>query len=139
MLIKNKPGDLQVWWVPQVPMHPFCVPVNSVEMGIKIIDVLAGYDEFQFKNKIKPDYCNTGGLQRWCEDGDGNGNPGWEDWFDEDTGEDNPQIWLDEVKQKEEAARVAADIARNKAKNDGSLLAAEIHRAHVREIQEGVI
>jgi hypothetical protein len=40
---------------------------------------------------------------------------------------------------KDEAARVAADIARNRAKNDGSLLAAEIHRAHWREVQEGVI
>jgi len=40
---------------------------------------------------------------------------------------------------KEEADRVAADIARNKAKNDGSLLAAEIHRAHVRELNESVL
>jgi hypothetical protein len=41
--------------------------------------------------------------------------------------------------KRDEAARVAADIARNRAKNDGSLLAAEIRRAHVREINEGVI
>jgi hypothetical protein len=34
---------------------------------------------------------------------------------------------------------VAADAAYNRAKNDGSLLAAESHRAHVREIQEGVL
>lgn len=38
-------------------------------------------------------------------------------------------------RKRDEAARVAADIARNKAKNDGSLLAAEIHRAHVEQMR----
>ena len=38
---------------------------------------------------IKPDYCNSGGLRRWCED-DGEGTPGWEVWYDEETGEDDP-------------------------------------------------
>ena len=90
----NKPGDLQVWWVPQVPMKPFCVPVADVAMGVKMMDVLADYDLFQFKNKVKPDYCNAGGLRRWCADNDGEGNPGWEDWYDDETGEDDPKAWL---------------------------------------------
>lgn len=38
-------------------------------------------------------------------------------------------------RKRDEAARVAADISRNRAKNDGSLLAAEIHRAHVEQIK----
>ena len=38
-------------------------------------------------------------------------------------------------RKRDEAARVAADIARNTAKNDGSLLAAEIHRAHIEELK----
>ena len=89
-----KPGDLQVWWIPQVPMKSFNVPVDSVEMGVKIMDVLAEYDLFQFKNKVKPDYSNAGGLRRWCADSDGEGKPGWEDWYDEETGEDDPKQWL---------------------------------------------
>jgi len=91
---ENKIGDLQVWWIPQVPMKAFQVPVDSVAIGAKLLQVLADYDIFQYENKIKPDYSNAGGLQRWCEDNDGNGNPGWEDWYDEETDEDDPEEWL---------------------------------------------
>ena len=58
------------------------------------MNVLSSYDLFQFENNIKPDYCNTGGLRRWCDDCDGEGNPGWEEWFDDETGEDDPEAWL---------------------------------------------
>ena len=91
---KNKPGDLQVWWVPQVPMKAFSVQVDSVAMGVKLLQVLADYDLFQYENKVKPDYCNAGGLQRWAADSDGDGTPGWEDWYDEETGDDDPGEWL---------------------------------------------
>ena len=55
--------QLRVWWMPQVPMTPFYVEVSSVEEGVKIMHVLADYDIFQYKNNIKPDYSNTGGLE----------------------------------------------------------------------------
>ena len=90
---QHKIGDLQVWWIPQVPMSPFNVDVSNVAEGVKIMDVLAEYDEFQFKNKIKPDYCNAGGINRWVED-DGTEKPGWESWYDEETGEDDPHQFL---------------------------------------------
>jgi hypothetical protein len=92
----RKEGDLQVWWVPQVPMKAFEVDVSSIAEAVKVMDVLADYDMFQFENKVKPDYCNAGGLRRWCADSDGEGNPGWEDWYDEETGEDSPAVWLEE-------------------------------------------
>jgi hypothetical protein len=91
----NKPGDLSVWWVPQVPMKAFRVPVSNLEIGVKVMDVLADYDKFQFDNKVKPDYCNAGGLNVWCADSDGEGTPGWEDWYDEETGEDDPRQYLE--------------------------------------------
>ncbi|MBH9579747.1 hypothetical protein [Inhella proteolytica] len=90
----HKPGDLRVWWVPQVPMKAFYAPVDSVAMGAKLLEVLANYDIFQFENNVKPDYCNAGGLQRWCADSDGEGAPGWEEWYDEETGEEDPEEWL---------------------------------------------
>jgi len=52
----------KVWWVPQVPMKAFEVPVESREEGMRLCDILGRYDAFQFENKIKPDYCNTGGV-----------------------------------------------------------------------------
>ncbi|MFE1817068.1 hypothetical protein [Metapseudomonas otitidis] len=90
----RKVGDLQVWWVPQMPMKAFEVDVMSVSEAVKILDVLADYDIFQLENRVKPDFCNAGGLRRWCDDCDGEGTPGWEDWYDEDTGIEDPKEWL---------------------------------------------
>lgn len=89
---KHNVGDLQVWWIPQVPMKQFCVDVSSVAEGVKVMDVLADYDIFQFENRVKGDYCNAGGLRRWCADNEG--NPGWEDWYDDETGEDDPREFV---------------------------------------------
>lgn len=90
----NKQGDMQVWWIPQVPMKTFEVNVASIEEAIKIKKVLARYDKFQFKNNIKPDCSNTGGLCIYYEDSDGEENPRWIDRFDEEIGEDDPNIYL---------------------------------------------
>jgi hypothetical protein len=87
METNHKIGDLQVWWIPQVPGKPFTVTSSSLAEAGKILDVLADYDSFQFENLIKPDYCNAGGLQVWCAD-DGDGKPGWKDWHDDETGDD---------------------------------------------------
>lgn len=67
-----KEGDLRVWWMPQVPGKPFQVPVASIKEAKKLLDVLADYDLFQYKNRIKPDYSNAGGFEvfeggEWCE------------------------------------------------------------------------
>lgn len=87
-------GQLQVWWIPQVPMKAFEVEVSSVAEGVKVMDALAAYDAFQYENRIKPDYCNAGGLRRWCDDSDGEGTPGWEEWYDDETGFDDPREFL---------------------------------------------
>ena len=62
--------------------------------------VLAAYDSFQFKHNIKPDYCNTGGIEMFEKDCDGEGNPGWSSWCDEETGVDDPEEWLEQQKEK---------------------------------------
>jgi Superinfection exclusion gene product 17 len=87
---------LRVWWIPQVPGKSFFVDVSSLEEGVKVTKILAEYDLFQFKNKIKPDYSNAGGILQWDEDSDGEGNPGWIDWYDEESGEVDPETYLAE-------------------------------------------
>lgn len=74
-------GDLRIWWIPQVPMKAFYVPVKNLEQAVLINNTLAYYDLFQFENKIKPDYANVGGLQIF-ENGE------WVDWYDEDACQD---------------------------------------------------
>ena len=99
MIEDKSKGDLQVWWIPQVPGKPFEVDVGSVYEAVKIMSVLAEYDQFQFENNIKPDYCNAGGLRQWTDNVDGEGTPGWEDWHDEHTGEDDPELWIQALEE----------------------------------------
>lgn len=94
----SKP-KLRVWWIPQVPMKAFHVEVTSLEEAVKIMDVLAEYDMFQFENRVKPDYCNAGGLQMWYDKDDIEDCPGWIDWEDEESGEQDPKEYLKNAKQ----------------------------------------
>lgn len=72
-----KTNDLQVWWIPQVPMKAFRVDVADIAQARLLLRTLANYDAFQFENNIKPDYCNMGGLEVF-EDGE------WCEWYSED-------------------------------------------------------
>lgn len=85
-------SKLRVFWIPQVPMKPFYVSVASVEEGVKIMDILGEYDQFQFDNNIKPDYSNVGGLEM-NEDG------AWCEWYDDETGFDDPREYINFVNQ----------------------------------------
>lgn len=78
--------QLRVWWVPQMPMEPFHVAVESIPEARKILDTLAAYDLFQWQNRVKPDYANTGGLEVF-DDGR------WFDWESED-GDDIEGFYL---------------------------------------------
>lgn len=89
---QSTPGDLRVWWCPQVPCKQFIVPVSSVADGAKILDVLADYDLFQLKHRIKPDFCNAGGLE--VVELDDAGKQEWCSWCDPETGEEDPKEWL---------------------------------------------
>ena len=88
-MVERYMSDMKVWWIPQVPMKPFEVSISSVEEGVKILNVLADYDAFQFENKIKPDYANAGGLMVWELD-----DNEWVDWYDPETCEDDPEQYL---------------------------------------------
>jgi len=64
----------RVWHIPQIPMKPFEVPVWDYHDGKRICEMLADYDDFQFKNNIKPDYANVNGVQYF--------DPEENDWLD---------------------------------------------------------
>lgn len=67
--VRDKP--FRVWWVPQIPLRsgekPFYVEVPDFKTAAILEGVLAAYDEYQYDNKIKPDYANAGGIERWDE------------------------------------------------------------------------
>jgi hypothetical protein len=82
MKARNNMTKLRVWHNCQVgAVKNFYVEVESVEQAWKILNTLWDYDLFQYKNNIKPNYCNASGLeyfddeeQEWCEWYDDNGN-----------------------------------------------------------------
>lgn len=76
-----KEGDLRVWHIPQVPGKAFRVPVVSLKEAKKLLDVLADYDAFQYKNRIKGDYSNVSGLEVFDEEGQ------WVTWCSADGDE----------------------------------------------------
>lgn len=90
-------GQLKIWWVPQIPMEAFEVGVKDLEQASLLLSVLSDYDSFQFENKVKPDYCNAGGLVEQDPNGE------WYDWENEDG------CGFDEVRR--DAERMAKAIA----------------------------
>lgn len=80
-----KPGDLRLWWIPQVPSPTFQVSVASFEEAVGFYRLLAAYDLFGFQSGIKPDYANAGGPEIYTESG-------WEEWFSEDGEEFSSQV-----------------------------------------------
>lgn len=91
-------GALRVWWVPQVPMTSFRVDVPDIRCAILILQTLGRYDAFQREQKLKPDYCNAGGLEVLC-DGD------WEEWTVENTDE----TIYDILRDPERVAKLLSD------------------------------
>ena len=94
----NRGGTkLKVWWIPQVPMSPFEIQVDSFAVAKALLISLAQYDLFQFENKIKPDYCNAGGLMILEEDGE------YTDWYS-DEGDSIDQIEMEQCWELDRAA-----------------------------------
>lgn len=66
----------KVWHIPQVPMEPFEVFTNDLKQAVLIMDILAEYDDFQYRKNIKPDYSNIAGVSEWNEED--------QEWYDVD-------------------------------------------------------
>lgn len=91
---------LRVWWIPQIDIKKsFYVPVETPEEGQKVMNMLAAYDCFQYNQNVKPDYCNTGGLEMFDEE-----TGEWIDWCFQDgnTYYDNLDEYIEESDRTEE-------------------------------------
>ena len=86
-----KIGDLRVWHIPQIPGKPFWVSVETPAIAKQLLNVLAEYDLFQYRNNIKGDYANAQGLEIFMGDFAHDGS-GWYEWHDAETG-DNIDEW----------------------------------------------
>lgn len=101
MLVKQKPKhlDLHVWHIPQVPGKSFIVPVKTLVEAKIVLNALAEYDAFQFKNHIKPDYANASGLCVFDAHDDTDSPDGsWTDWYSVE-GEDIDEYTLEQLRE----------------------------------------
>jgi len=60
----------------------FDFTVKNIDEAVLLLKALADYDSFQFQHRIKPDYCNAGGLLEWHDEPEVD-EAGWYDWYDE--------------------------------------------------------
>ncbi len=108
ILREPQEGDLKVWWIPQVPMKPFEVPVPNLLTGKHLMDALAEYDLFQLENRIKPDFSNAGGLMMY--EGE---EEGWCDWYSDD-GDEIDQLSTEQIikEDRSRAEKMEMEIRR---------------------------
>lgn len=87
---------LRICHYAQMPCEPYIVEVENIKEAKKLSDILADYDLFQYTNMIKPDYSSMTILEEYD-----NENKEWHDWFDEDTGIDNLDEFVDYLNKHE--------------------------------------
>lgn len=83
-------GTLKVWYVPQVPMQPYerILPHHDgdeekeLALAAILLDTIISFSSFEFENRVKPDYSDMGGIERW--EGDGEGGRDWYEVEDEE-------------------------------------------------------
>ena len=83
--VKNK---LRVMHYAQVPCKPFIVDVSNEQEAKKIMDVLADQHLFLLEQNIIPDYSNALTVVMWDENADGEDNPDWVDYWNDEEGMD---------------------------------------------------
>lgn len=92
-MTEYKENDIKVLYIPQVPMpafevlfteatHPYLSYKQRVQVASATLDVLAEFSEFEYQNRVKPDFSDVGAVTRYEPDGEG----GF-DWFDLDETE----------------------------------------------------
>jgi hypothetical protein len=64
----------KAWYIPQVPMKPFEIEASTAAKAQTILNIIINFSIFEFENKVKPDYCDAGGVSEW--------NVGEQEWVD---------------------------------------------------------
>ena len=87
---------LRVTHIPQVgsDVGAFYVPVQSPEEAVKVMGILAAYDEFQFEHNVKPDFTNFSYLEMFDEEE--HEWVGWE-YVDDENYFDSAEEYVEEL------------------------------------------
>ncbi|MGW6699618.1 hypothetical protein [Nocardia sp. NPDC055049] len=69
------PGDLLVWYIPQLGGPKFEHPVPDLMAAHYVLEALGKCANFEAENRIRGDYVDAGGVNRFVDWGDG--DRGW--------------------------------------------------------------
>lgn len=58
-------NKFKAWYIPQVPMKAFEVECATAAEAERVLDLITDFSIFEFDNKVKPDYCDAGGVVVW--------------------------------------------------------------------------
>jgi hypothetical protein len=75
---------LRVLHYPQLPCKPFEVDVKSEAEAYLISNALASQHLYLLELGLIEDYSNIISVVMWDEDSDGEGNPDWVDYYNDD-------------------------------------------------------
>lgn len=78
----NDNQKFKAWYIPQIPMKAFEVVVDTATEAQAALDLLINFSIFEYDNKVKPDYCDSGGIVVWDEAD--------QDWTDYEHDRDAP-------------------------------------------------
>lgn len=59
----------KVWYIPQIPMTAFEREYDDFDTAKAVLNAVINFSIFEFENRVKPDYADMAGMERW-EDGD---------------------------------------------------------------------
>ena len=56
-----------LWYIPQVGsgVKTFKYSFSNLLEAVKALDMLYIFSSYEYNNRIKPDYCDMGGVQYW--------------------------------------------------------------------------
>jgi len=82
--MKTVTNKLRVVHIPQIPMKGFEVDVKNEREAYLIEQTLTNQHIFLLEENVIPDFSNVVCVEMWDEDSDGEGTPGWIDYWNEE-------------------------------------------------------
>lgn len=79
----DKRQKFRAWYIPQIPGKPFLVYADTYAKAQFAEEVMGKLSLFEFENRIKPDYADAGGVEKW-DDTDG-------EWYEVDPEDQEDQ------------------------------------------------
>lgn len=84
-MLQPQENDLQLWFMPQLGGDTFTHRIDTPEEGAYLLDAISQYDLYCDRHGLRPDFANSGGVNRYENIDDA---LDWYTYYDDETGEE---------------------------------------------------